>query len=217
MFSVPRLLACLFPLAIAGCAWAPPAPEAPVARPAPIPNFPSQVLVRRTPPTPAPTGTAPTTAKPAQAPVAVDKPGETELPVQALPTWRVAPVAALSDAEALGPIVERPVPHGSNAHRPSVFTGAKPTAPPARTVSCKAERTRQGLDEKITVSCNNNGKQTQTVFLQINAVGLAGLPSPDEVRAGYPIPPGKSRTLATLTTVSRPARADIAFTTEARP
>lgn len=213
MLSVHRLLVCLLPLTFIGCASAPPA-EAPAVRPAPIPNF-APVLVRRVPATPPVAATA-TPPKAAPAALAADKPGDTELPAQALPSWRVAHVAALSDTDALGPIVERPVPHGSDAHRPSVFVATKPPAPP-RTVSCKAERTRQGFDEKITVSCNNNGKQTQTVFLQIDAVGLAGLPSPAEARAGYPIPPGKSRTLATLTTVSRPSRADIAFTHEARP
>lgn len=219
MSSVRCLLACLLPLSLIGCASPPPA-DRPVVRPAPIPNF-SQVLVRRVPPqaagTATPTATPTAAAKPATtapASPSAARPAETELPLQTLPSWQVTHVAALSDAEALGPIVERPVPHGSDAYRPSVFVATKPPTTP-RTVNCKAERSRQGLDEKISIGCSNSGKQTQTVFLQIDAVGLSGLPSPQEAKAGYPLAPGKSRTLVTLTTVSRPSRVDIAFTHEA--
>jgi len=89
----------------------------------------------------------------------------------------------------------------------------RPPPPPApRPVALQGGAQRDAGEEKIAISCGNNGKTLQTVFLQIEAVGLAGLPTPEQVRAGFPLPPGKTRQLVTLTAVSRPTRVDIFFT-----
>lgn len=190
---------------------------------------PRTILIRRIPPRPAasapaapspavparPAPAAPATPPPATAaapaPAAPKPPPEPELPLQALPSRHVATVQALSDAEALGPIIEKPVPDGGDAPR-AVYVSRPPPPPAARPVHCKAVRSRDAGEEKIAISCGNNGKTLQTVFLQIEAVGLAGLPTPEQVRAGFPLPPGKTRQLVTLTAVSRPTRVDIFFT-----
>lgn len=137
-----------------------------------------------------------------------------ELPLQGLPNWQVTTVAALSDTEALGPIVERPIPEGSGA--PHAVYLPRPPPPPPRPVQCKAVRSREAGDEKIAISCGNTGKQPQTVFLQIDVTGMTAVPSAAEAKAGFALPAGSNRRLVTLTTVSRPARAEIFFTHEAR-
>lgn len=195
----------------------PPAPLPPL--PAPKPAQPVAQPPAPQPPKPAAQPAKPPASAPAPAPVVVASapkpPPEPEFPVQSLPSRHVATVQALSDAEALGPIIEKPVPDGGDAPR-AVYVSRPPPPPAARPVHCKAVRSRDAGEEKIAISCGNNGKTLQTVFLQIEAMGLAGLPTPEQVRAGFPLPPGKTRQLVTLTAVSRPTRIDIFFTHETR-
>ena len=129
-----------------------------------------------------------------------------------LPTRGVHELAALSDSEALGPIVEMQVPAGL----PSAYHPVVNVRPVPRPVACKAVRSRDAKEEKITISCANNGKVAQNVSMTIDAVGLSGVPSADQGKAGWTVGPGKTRQIAVLTTVSRPTRVDIFFTHEAQ-
>ncbi len=185
-----------------------PAASAPAAPPPATPATATATPVR---PAPAPlAATPPAPAVVASAPAAPKPPPEPEFPLQALPSRQVAGVQALSDAEALGPIIEKPVPDGGDA--PHAIYVSRPPPPPARPVYCKAQRSRNAGEEKIAISCGNTGKTAQTVFLQIEAVGLDGVPGPEQARSGYTLRPGQNRQLITLTAVSRPTRVDIFFT-----
>ncbi|MES2424735.1 MAG: hypothetical protein V4562_09910 [Pseudomonadota bacterium] len=195
-------------------------------RPAPVPPLPAPApprVVAAAPPAKPLAGPAANAvpgqpaARPPAAPVAAAPPPVQEWPLQTLPNREVAALLALSDAAALGPIVEMPVPPSSGSLAYTPVLTARPAPPPPRPVHCKAVRSREAGEEKIAISCGNTGKVAQAVFLQIDAMGMDGVPPPAESKSGFVLPPGKTRQLAMLTTVARPAKVDIYFTHEARP
>lgn len=132
------------------------------------------------------------------------------MPRQALPTRYMVSVTALSDADELGPVVEMQVPPGgAMAQRGDTTATRKPQPLPVR---CKAVRSRDAVEEKITISCRNTSRRTQTVFLQIKATGMSGVPSSNK---GHDLAPKVERVLATLVTTHQPAWTEIWYTHQA--
>lgn len=150
---------------------------------------------------------------PAPPPVAIPAPVEPEpsMPRQALPTRYMVSVTALSDADAMGPVVEMQAPPGGAMAQRGDTTASRLTQP--LPVRCKAVRSRDAVEEKITISCRNTSRQTQTVFLQINAAGMSGVPSATK---GHALAPKVERVLATLVTTHQPAWTEIWYTHQAR-
>lgn len=159
---------------------------------------------------------APPPPPPAPPPVATPAPVEPEpsVPRQALPTRYMVSVTALSDADAIGPVVEMPVPPGGAMAQRGDGTASRPIQPP--TVRCKAVRSRDAVEEKITISCRNAGNRAQTVFLQITATGMSGVPTPAAATKGHVLAPKVERVLATLVTTHQPAWTEIWYTQQAR-
>lgn len=155
----------------------------------------------------------PPTPPPAPPPVARPAPVEDEpsVPRQALPTRYMVSVTALSDADAIGPVREMPVPPGGTPARRAQTPSARPAAAPS--VRCQAVRSRDAVEEKITISCRNTDRRTQTVFLQVQATGMSGVPLATQ---GHVLVPKAERVLATLVTTHRPALAEIWYTHQAR-
>lgn len=173
---------------------------APIRRLATLSSLVLGACVHAPPPPPPP---------PAPAPVALPAPVEAEpsVPRQALPTRYMVSVTALSDADALGPVVEMPVPTSGGTTQHAHAPTGRPIAAPS--VRCKAVRSRDAVEEKITISCRNTDRRTQTVFLQVNATGMSGVPSASR---GHVLAPKGERVLATLVTIHRPALAEIWYT-----
>ena len=156
---------------------------------------------------------APPPPPPAPPPVATPAPVEPEpsVPRQALPSRYMVSVTALSDSDAIGPVVEMPVPPGGAMSQRGNTTISRQIQPP--TVRCKAVRSRDAVEEKITISCRNTGRRAQTVFLQITATGMSGVPSSTN---GHALAPKVERVLATLVTTHQPAWTEIWYTHQAR-
>lgn len=195
----------------------PPAPKAaaPAAAAAPVAAAPAAPAAAAVPKAAAVAAAPAVVAapKPASPPKPAEPPELLALATAPLPVREVHTLAAMSDADVIGPIVEMQVPTGGPSGRHPVVN----TRPVARPVACKAVRSRDAKDEKITVSCANSSAVTQRVAMTMEAVGLSGVPTPEEGKAGWTIGAGKTRQIAVLTTVGRPTRVEIFFTHEAQP
>ncbi len=177
---------------------------------------------------------------PPPAPHAPSPPPDTgaSVPHQALPTRLMVTVEALSDADALGPIVDMPVPNGvPQPERPRRKSATPPVAVVPPSVRCQAvrrrdpiadsqlgahalraiDKARDAVVETITISCRNHSHRSHIVQLTIDAIGMSGLPDAAAHPHGHRIAPRSERRLATLVATSRPARADIWYTHKAAP
>lgn len=92
-----------------------------------------------------------------------------------------------------------------------------PVSPPVRDVICRSQRSGKGDDEKTTISCSNNSKTAQTVFLKIHAIGVSGIPTLASEKSGTLLAAGETRTLATLSVISRPSSVNFRFTSKPAP
>ena len=85
------------------------------------------------------------------------------------------------------------------------------------TVICKSKRSGKGAMEKTTISCTNLTRFRQMVFLQINGIGVSGIPTIAAERAGYELEPGETRGVVTLTVISQPASIEFSHTYRLTP
>ncbi|MES2424736.1 MAG: hypothetical protein V4562_09915 [Pseudomonadota bacterium] len=124
-----------------------------------------------------------------------------------------APVATQAplQAEALPPARPLPPAAAPTAKKPV------PVPPVVRDVGCRSQRSGKGDDEKTTISCTNNSKIAQTVFLRIHAIGVSGIPTLASEKSGSRLGPGETRTLATLSVISRPSSVNFSYSSKPAP
>ena len=137
----------------------------------------------------------------------------TEAPASTPP----AKAAPAEPAPVAQPVLQtQPVEPLPRPTEPVPASAAKPAAKkPAADVACWSACSGKGDSEKTTVRCTNASKVPQTVFLHLHAIGVSGIPTLASEKSGTTLAPGETRTLATLSVISRPIHVGFTFTSQA--